>query len=280
MDPSRIPNNVPSISITEDYPSSRQNIHPLSAIQVEQTSQAYHSSPTYMDSLFSNDMGLQSFEYNKPYSGLSAGLSYESQVDSFELSTLLNDIPPLTGPDITRMSESSLYIYPPSPSPSCNDSQSPLTPASEFSLSDVEYSPASPVTPNDGAPFYGPSRPRSAQPLGHRYTSSDSIAPMELHPPVSNHHRSNSMSSLPRTRVATQAMLEANARRRVHPPQFVCSECGQQFTAQFSLKRHQQSHTGERLHVCSIPGCGQRFFNSSDCKRHEKSKKRHTNLQC
>jgi len=145
--------------------------------------------------------------------------------------------PPLTvtGPDLARISGSSLYVFPPSPSPPCNGSQSPLSPSSELSFFDD--SPASPVTPDDGTPFYALSRHRSAQPLGHRYTSSDSIAPMELHPPVSNHHHSNSMSSLPRTRVATQAMLEANARRRVHPPQFVCSECGQQFIAQFSLKR-------------------------------------------
>ncbi|KIM64315.1 hypothetical protein SCLCIDRAFT_1213414 [Scleroderma citrinum Foug A] len=87
------------------------------------------------------------------------------------------------------------------------------------------------------------------------------------------------MSSLPRTRVATQAMLEANARHRAHLAQFECSECGQKFTAQFSLKRHQQSHTGELLYVCSIPGCGQKFFNSSDCKRHEMSVRRHANLQ-
>ena len=164
----------------------------------------------------------------------------DSPADSFEFSAILNEMPPLTGPDLTRISESSIYIgYPPSPSPSCNDSQSPLTPSSELSFSDIEYSPNSPATPDDGAPFYTRelSRPRSAQPLGHRYTSSDSIAPMELLPPVSNHHRSNSMSSLPRTRVATAAMLDANARRRVHPAQFECSECGQQFTAQFSLKR-------------------------------------------
>jgi len=159
-----------------------------------------------------------------------------SQVGTFELGTLLNEVTCLTGPDPTRISESSLYPeYPSSPASSYNGSQSPLSPSSELSFFDD--SPASPVTPDEGTPFYALSRPRSAQPLGHRYTSSDSIAPMELHPPVSNHHRSNSMSSLPRTRVATQAMLEANARRRVHPPQFVCSECGQQFTAQFSLKR-------------------------------------------
>ena len=53
--------------------------------------------------------------------------------------------------------------------------------------------------------------------------------------------------------------------------------CSSHFNA---TSGHQQSHTGERLYVCSIPGCGQKFYNSSDCKRHEKSKKRHANIQC
>ena len=161
-----------------------------------------------------------------------------SQAGLFELSSLLNELPPVTGPDLTRISESSPYAgYPPSSSPSCSDSQPPLTPASELSFPDVEYSPTSVATPDDGARFYpgGPSKHRFAQPLGH--SCSSSIAPMELLPPGPNHHRSNSMSSLPRTRVATQTMLEVNAHRRAHPAQFECSECGQKFTAQFSLKR-------------------------------------------
>lgn len=148
----------------------------------------------------------------------------------------LLDITSLTGPDITHNS-----LRPDSPASSYYGSQSPVSNYSD--LSDNEYSPNSPRTPDDGTPFYERVlvRPSSAQHLGHRYTSSDSIHPSELLAPTPGHHRSNSMSSLPRARVATTAMLDANARRRVHPAQFQCSECGQQFTAQFSLKRESQT---------------------------------------
>ncbi|KAI6025853.1 hypothetical protein F5J12DRAFT_780637 [Pisolithus orientalis] len=125
---------------------------------------------------------------------------------------------------------------------------------------DCDY-PSSPFLPDDGI---------------HRHTSTESVATRDLilPPRVPGHHRSHSAPSISRGRIATQAMLDANARRRVHDAQFTCGECHQTFTAQFSLKRHQRSHTGERLFQCSIPGCGQKFYNSSDCKRHEKSKKR------
>ncbi|KAF8122651.1 hypothetical protein EV363DRAFT_1182123 [Boletus edulis] len=73
-------------------------------------------------------------------------------------------------------------------------------------------------------------------------------------------------------------MLEANDWHRQHPAKFECEDCKQTFTAQFSLRRHQQSHTGERPFACGISGCTQRFYNSSDCKRHEKSRKRHKHL--
>ncbi|KAG0693905.1 hypothetical protein DFH29DRAFT_814281 [Suillus ampliporus] len=78
--------------------------------------------------------------------------------------------------------------------------------------------------------------------------------------------------------VASQAMLEANQRRRRHEASYKCDECGQTFTAVFSLKRHMQSHTGVRPFVCNIPGCEQAFFNQSDCRRHERSRKRHKGL--
>ncbi|KAF8557077.1 hypothetical protein OG21DRAFT_1505695 [Imleria badia] len=89
------------------------------------------------------------------------------------------------------------------------------------------------------------------------------------------HPRSETLPSSLHEPVASKAMLEANTRRRRHPAQFECPVCKQTFTALFSFKRHERSHTDERPFACSIPGCTQRFFNSSDCKRHEKSKKRH-----
>ena len=162
-------------------------------------------------------------------------------------------------------SESSLNAtYPQSQPPSCIG-QSPWSNASNLTLSD-EYSPISAAIDHDLAlnprelsrhrstqslghrytasnstvqmVLSNPrehSPPRSTQSLGHRHTSSDSTVQMGPFPPLYLHH-SNSTSSLLRTRVATQAMVEANARRRVHQPQFEC-ECGQRFTAQFSLKR-------------------------------------------
>ncbi|OJA12450.1 hypothetical protein AZE42_08049 [Rhizopogon vesiculosus] len=87
----------------------------------------------------------------------------------------------------------------------------------------------------------------------------------------------HSESSMTRP-VASQAMLEANQRRRRHEANHRCDECGQAFTAIFSLRRHVQTHTGVRPFVCSIPGCRQAFFDQSDCRRHEKSTKRHMGL--
>ncbi|KAI6125087.1 hypothetical protein EDD16DRAFT_1703427 [Pisolithus croceorrhizus] len=195
-----------------------------------------------------------------------------------------------------------LLPSPPSPSPSSsyNGSQSPASVHSEFS-SDIEYtSLASSATPEENS---YPASPCSTGYFGHHpysrphHMSSESIATSVILPPrVLGHHRSHSTPSTSRSCIATQAMLQANERRRKHEAQFKCDECHQTFTAQFSLKRgsaigpwfvvrsanappgHQHSHTGERRFKCSIPGCGQSFFNNSDCKRHEKSKKRHPNF--
>ncbi|KAF8123492.1 hypothetical protein EV363DRAFT_1420080 [Boletus edulis] len=73
-------------------------------------------------------------------------------------------------------------------------------------------------------------------------------------------------------------LLSLNHPYRYHPAQFECEVCKQTFTAQFSLRRHQQEHTGERPFACGILGCTERFYNSSDCKRHERSRKRHEHL--
>ncbi|KAG1734492.1 hypothetical protein EDB19DRAFT_1911084 [Suillus lakei] len=99
-----------------------------------------------------------------------------------------------------------------------------------------------------------------------------------IQPPANPRHiRSYAGFSMTRPTVS-QMMLEANQRRRRHEATHRCEECGQTFTAVFSLKRHMQSHTGVRPFVCNIPGCNQAFFNQSDCRRHERSRKRHKGL--
>ncbi|KAI9570604.1 hypothetical protein HD554DRAFT_2037438 [Boletus coccyginus] len=171
----------------------------------------------------------------------------------------------------------------PSPTSSFGSSLSPPLFYDSLAPSDNE----SPISPSPATPeqqFYWP-----PQVFGHQ--SSESLALCSFTgsfqdgsalPPAPQtcprRSRSASSPSSRREPVASKAMLEANSRRRRHPAQFVCEDCQQTFTALFSLKRHAQSHTGEKPFACSIRGCSQRFYNSSDCKRHEKSKKRHKDL--
>jgi hypothetical protein len=155
-----------------------------------------------------------------------------------------------------------------SPSPSY---ESPSSPWSELTTPSSEGS-ASPMIPQLGL-----SRRGSSASLRHHHSPSDPT--FYLQPPAigSRHIRSRSESSMVRP-VASPAMLDANQRRRRHEATHRCEECGQTFTAVFSLKRHMQSHTGVRPFVCGIPGCSQAFFNQSDCRRHERSRKRHKGL--
>ncbi|KAI6094981.1 hypothetical protein EDD16DRAFT_785346 [Pisolithus croceorrhizus] len=172
---------------------------------------------------------------------------------------------------------------PPSPSLSYNESQSPAFIHSESSSDVEDVSSTSLVSPEEN------SYPSFARPASHFYhdsylrcrrISSEPLPTRDLILPslAPGHHRSHSTPSTSRSCIATQAMLQPNERRRKHKTRFRCEECHQTFTAQFSLKRHQQSHSGERGFKCSIPGCGQSFLNNIDCKRHEKNKKCHPNF--
>jgi hypothetical protein len=247
--------------------------------------------------------------------------------DSFSLGdlgldmSLLNEITPqhsqefcepfLTGPEVFGTSD--FQVIPPSPPPE-TAVNSPFTPVFTPSPTSSYGSPSpSPIshelpqspwsTSSDGSvspmvPPSGLSRRESSASLRHRHSPSDpTIFGHTLQPPTAARHiRSHSESSTTRP-VASQAMLEANQRRRRHDATHVCNECGQTFTAIFSLKRkfsvhrtafcgsaemstigHMQSHSGIRPFVCGVPGCDQAFFNQSDCKRHEKSRKRHRGL--
>ncbi|KAI6024979.1 hypothetical protein PISMIDRAFT_673248 [Pisolithus microcarpus 441] len=216
------------------------------------------------------------------------GEAMDSQSNAFDGERLGSDLCYMSGPLNAHSFAAGLadirYLAPsPSPSSSCNGSQSPASVHSELSSDNDHLSPIS-FTTEDSITY--PTSPCLTGYHGHhpysrpRHMSSESVttSDLTLPPRVLGHHRSHSTPSAPRPCIATQAMLHANERRRKHEAQFSCGECQQTFTAQFSLKRHQQSHTGERRFKCGIPGCTQTFFNNSDCKRHEKSKKRHPNL--
>lgn len=209
-------------------------------------------------------------------------------------------MPFMSGPDFFSPSPDTFQVIPPSPPPqtmlhSTTDNMrlipiytpSPTSSYTTLSPSPSHESPSSPwseiTTPSsEGSvspmiPHSSLSRRGSSASLRHHHSPSDST--FYLQPPAvgSRHVRSHSESSMTRP-VASQAMLEANQRRRRHDATHRCDECGQTFTAVFSLKRHMQSHSGVRPFVCRVPGCSQAFFNQSDCKRHERSRKRHKGL--
>jgi len=207
---------------------------------------------------------------------LTGPLEQPSSIGGF---SIVPPSPPPAVPRNTAVSSPYSPVFPPSPSSSYGSlSPSPIgheSPLSPWSIT----SPSSEGSLSPMVPPLGLSRRDSSASLRHHHSSSDpSFFGHTLQPPAAARHiRSHSESSMTRP-VASQAMLEANQRRRRHEASHKCDECGQTFTAIFSLRRHAQSHTGVRPFVCSIPGCRQAFFNQSDCRRHEKSTKRHKGL--
>ncbi|KAG1840732.1 hypothetical protein DFJ58DRAFT_732778 [Suillus subalutaceus] len=188
----------------------------------------------------------------------------------------------LTGPESFAPSPDTFQVIPPSPPPqtmlrTTNDNMRLIpvyTPSPSSSYATLSPSPS----------HESPSSPCCAFRVEGAQLLSDTTIPRAiLHfifmPPATGtrHVRSRSESSMTRP-VASQAMLDANQRRRRHEATHMCEECGQTFTAVFSLKRHRQSHTGVKPFACNVPGCNQAFFNQSDCRRHERSRKRHKGL--
>lgn len=165
----------------------------------------------------------------------------------------------MSGPDVFSPSPDAFQIIPPSPPPqamlqSTTDNMrlipiytpSPSSSYTTLSPSPSYESPSSPwseiTTPSsEGSvspmiPHLSLSRRGSSASLRHHHSPSDST--FYLQPPAvgSRHVRSHSESSMTRP-VASQAMLDANQRRRRHNATHRCDECGQTFTAVFSLKR-------------------------------------------
>lgn len=247
----------------------------------ESESYNHHASPLedlspdelYLGQLLNETQQSQDWFYPGPF--LTGPESFAPSPDTFQVTP--PSPPPQTMLRTTTDNTRLISVYTPSPSSSyatlspSPSHESPSSPWSEITTPSSEGS-VSPMIPHLGL-----SRRESSASLRHHYSPSDPT--FYLQPPAigTRHIRSRSESSMVRP-VASPAMLDANQRRRRHEATHVCDECGQTFTAVFSLKRHIQSHTGVRPFVCSIPGCTQAFFNQSDCRRHERSRKRHKGL--
>ncbi|KAF8840226.1 hypothetical protein BDN67DRAFT_968822 [Paxillus ammoniavirescens] len=140
----------------------------------------------------------------------------------------------------------------------------------------------SPITLDDSSLFpYREIYHRGSAPLPMRpsfYQSGDLVvSPATVLDPEGDHYHSQSLLSLPPLPsssfshpgpVASQTMPGANSRHR-HAAQSSYEECGETFPGFFSLRRHQQLHSGERPYKCRIPGCEAHFPNNKDRKRHE-----------
>lgn len=225
-----------------------------------------------LEQLFNETQQPQDLFFQGPF--MTGPESFAPSLDTFQV------IPPSPPPQtmLRTISDNTRLIPVYTPSPSSSYATLSPTPSYE-SLSSPWSEITSPSSEGSGSPMIPDSslsRRGSSASLRHHHSSSD---PFYLQPPAtgSRHVRSHSESSMSRP-VASQAMLDANQRRRRHEATHVCEECGQTFTAVFSLKRHMQSHTGVRPFACNIAGCTQAFFNQSDCRRHERSRKRHKGL--
>lgn len=294
--------SVPHIHIESPSTSDQMRCAPAQLDTDSFSYPMYNQDLSLMSSstLFSHD-GSDSYNHHfSPLEDLSPDELYLRRF--FDETQQSQDLfgPYLTGPESFAPSPDTFQVTPPSPPPqtmlrTTTDNMrlipvytpSPSSSYATLSPSPSHESPSSPwselTTPSsEGSvspmiPHLGLSRRESSASLRHHHSPSDPT--FYLQPPAigTRHIRSRSESSMVRP-VASQAMLVANQRRRRHDATHICDECGQTFTAVFSLKRHMQSHTGVRPFACSIPGCTQAFFNQSDCRRHERSRKRHKGL--
>ncbi|KAG6917508.1 hypothetical protein DXG01_002255 [Tephrocybe rancida] len=121
-------------------------------------------------------------------------------------------------------------------------------------ISEARFSPRSDTrTPEHSAP---PSPlPQSESDMFRRYDNASGIG----------------YPILQRETIASDAVLQASAKRRKKAATYECGTCGQKLTSRDNLNNHLDAHTGIRRHRCDY--CHERFRTRSVLKRHQKSLK-------
>ncbi|THH19949.1 hypothetical protein EW146_g1303 [Bondarzewia mesenterica] len=115
----------------------------------------------------------------------------------------------------------------------------------------------SPAYPSQNAMMQSSSTPR--QPYGH--TASASIAQGYIPVPQSNPYAAHQAPMV--SPGGTQIQYPASPQRP-----FACDMCALSFNRQHDLKRHRETHSGEKPFLCN-GGCGKTFTRKDALKRHQ-----------
>lgn len=103
---------------------------------------------------------------------------------------------------------------------------------------------------------HSPSRPRSTHPYGYASSSPPQSPSMPSHP-------SMYPSQVAYAQQTSMSQYPASPQRP-----FSCDMCALSFNRQHDLKRHRDTHTGEKPFVCN-GGCGKTFTRKDALKRHQ-----------
>jgi len=136
--------------------------------------------------------------------------------------------------------------------------QPPIPHQPAYAPARTPTSPTRPQRPNQ--PHHTHTRQRSHSQTHHPYLPT----PILLHSPSS--HQPPSMYPQP---VPYQHAINVSTQYPASPTRpFSCDQCALSFNRQHDLKRHRDTHTGDKPFICN-GGCGKTFTRKDALKRHQ-----------